>query len=326
MSRDLLTQLETYFADVDEQQGPVTEAAIADAVVKVRELPPPAPAPVRRRPRLWVAAAAAAAVVVAIGVVPLIVGSRNTGAPPATEPSVPITTATTTTITEAPEMTTPTTSAWDALTDYVTERSWHVGTYESVGYSCGSGQPDYVCDAPHRANFAMTWIGSDEGMDWIDFHGSYDPGSEPFPADSPYRGWGLVGSVDEYTKAGLGHGIRVTQLDRAPPGLDIGGEAWIRLTISSLSASDRAESNGKLVPTEIGYRIETGSKGDPLAMRGTKKGPTEWIESIVLVATNDTMSQWIIAFNEPGTYACDALYWQAGASNPYILQIRFVRL
>lgn len=334
MSRDLLTQLEAYFADVDELQGPVTEAQVADAAVKVRELPAPAPAPVRRRPRLWVAAAAAAAVIVAIGVVPLIVGSRDADTPPATEPSPPITTATTTTMAELPattvadvsDETTPTASAWDELPAYVKARGWHVGTYESVGYSCGSGDPDFQCDAPHRANFATTWIGSDQGMDFIDFFGNYDPEAESSPPDSPYSDGMLVGSVDDYIHQGLGHGIRATQLDHAPPGLDIGGEAWIRLTISSLSATNRAERNGKLVPTEAGYRIEAGSEGDPLEVNGAGRlEPTRWIEDVVLVATNDTMSQWIIAFNEPGTYTYTALYWY-GTGFAYGLNISFVRL
>lgn len=337
MSRDVLSQLEAYFAGVDEQQGPVTEAQIADAAVKVRELPSPAPTPVRQRPRLWVAAAAAAVVIVAIGVVPMIAGSRDTDTPPATEPSAPTTTvaaatteATTTTATDAPEMTTPTTSAWDALPAYVKAQGWHVDTYESVGYSCPStGNPDVDCDAPHRANFSTVWIGNNGdqvGVDFIDFFGTYDPEAEPFPSDSPYPDWMLVGSVDDYPHQGLGHGVRVEQLDRAPPGLDIGGEAWIRLTISSLSAMDRAERNGKLVPTEIGYRIETGSEGDPLEVNETSRfEPTRWIESVVLVATNDTMSQWIIAFNQPGTYTYAASYWVAGAAR-YTLNIRFVRL
>ena len=259
---------------------------------------------------------------------PTDVGQTATTQPPATTTTAPTTTA-------APA-TTSTTSAWDALPPNVKAGDWHTDTYESIGYTCGSGQPDYVCDAPHPVQYTNAWIGNDGpeiAMDFIDFFGSYDPEvdisgghdpeSEQFPPDSPALGL-MVGSVDDATMADVGHGIRVTQLDRAPPGLDIGGEAWIRLTISSLSAVDRAEASGKLVPTEVGYRIEAGSEGNPLDMRGPKRWPTDWIESIVLVATNDTMSQWIISFNQPGTYTYAAGYWGTGSG--YALMVRFVRL
>lgn len=177
-----------------------------------------------------------------------------------------------------------------------------------------------------KASQSDRLIGSEHGADFFDFLGSYDPEAKPFPADSPYSDWSLTGSVADYPLAGFGHGIRMQQLDRAPPGLDIGGEAWIRLTISSLSASDYAEATGKLVPTDLGYRIETGSDGDPIYMRNPAVFPrTQWIESIVLIATNDTMSQWVITFNQPGTYTSTASYW-TGMAEDYALNIRFVRL
>ena len=250
---------------------------------------------------------------------PVVASSTTTAAP----------TTTTVSTTKAPSTTTTTMSAWDALPSYIRGRDWHHGTYESVGYSCeGTGNPDVECDAPHRVQFTRAWIGSDLPeipVDFIDFFGSYDPEAEPFPPDSPYSYGMLLGGVDA-TPEGLGHGIRVQQLDRAPPGLDIGGEAWIRLTISSLSASDRAEATGKLVPSDFGYRIETGSEGDPLNTPYAWRGePTQWIESVVLVATNDTMSEWIVAFNQPGTYTSTAMYWH-GTGFAYGLNINFLRL
>lgn len=242
---------------------------------------------------------------------------------PAAEPSTS-TSMSSTTIAAA---TTTTLSAWEALPANVKAADWHHGTYESIGYSCpDGGNPDVKCAAPHRANYTRTWIGTDPpGVDFIDFFGSYAPDAEPFPPDSPYSPWMILGQVDDDPQQGLGHGIRVRQLDRAPPGLDIGGAAWIRLTISSLSAMDRAEATGQLVPTDLGYRIETGTEGDPLRPPGVKRGPTLWIESVVLVATNDTMSEWVISFNQPGTYAHTATYW-AGTGFSYGLNIRFVRL
>jgi len=102
-----MSHLDAYFTEVDERQGPVTADQVAAALSNVHELPPPAPVPIRQRPKVWVAAAAAAAVVVAIGVVPLLVGSRDTDSPPATESPVSTTAGLVTPI----EPTTPTQAA-----------------------------------------------------------------------------------------------------------------------------------------------------------------------------------------------------------------------
>lgn len=275
--------------------------------------------------------------VAAAGLALMVAACTISGSDPAdtTALSAPIVEQTTTTAASATPTTAPTTtvaptttmSAWDALPPHVKAADWVMATYESIGYSCeGAGNPDMECDAPHRVEYTRPLIGSEHGADFFDFLGSYDPEAEPFPADSPYSDWSLTGSVADYPLAGFGHGIRMQQLDRAPPGLDIGGEAWIRLTISSLSASDYAEATGELVPTDLGYRIETGSDGDPIYMRSPAVFPrTQWIESVVLVATNDTMSQWVIAFNQPGTYTSTASYW-TGMAEDYALNIRFVRL
>ena len=99
-----MSQLDTYFSEVDELQGAVSADQVAAVLSNVHELPPPVPVPVRQRPRVWIAAAAAAAVVVAIGVVPLLVGSRDTDSPPATEAPVSTTAGLVTPI----EPTTPT--------------------------------------------------------------------------------------------------------------------------------------------------------------------------------------------------------------------------
>ena len=88
MSRDLLHQLDAYFSEVDERQGPVTVDQVTNVMDRVRELPAPAPLRVRQRPKVWVAAAAAVMVVAAVGVVPLIVGSQDTDTPSGTEPPV----------------------------------------------------------------------------------------------------------------------------------------------------------------------------------------------------------------------------------------------
>lgn len=87
-----MSQLDAYFTEVDERQGPVTADQVGAVLNNVHELPPPAPAPIRQRPKVWVAATAAVAVVVAIGVVPMLVNSQGTDSPPATEALVSTTT------------------------------------------------------------------------------------------------------------------------------------------------------------------------------------------------------------------------------------------
>lgn len=205
-------------------------------------------------------------------------------------------------------------------------REWNIGINESAGYSCaGAGKPDVTCDALYPVQYTHVWVGYDDldlPIDFIDFFGRFDkPPSSLTQHDAP-PWWG--GSVDDPTVVETGHGVRVKQLNRRPPGLDIGGQAWIRLTISSLSATDRAESNGALAPTEIGYQIEANSEGDPLNRTG-RWGPTHFIESIVLVATNETMSQWIISFNQPGAYSYSAVYWGL-SGDQYGININFARL
>lgn len=258
--------------------------------------------------------------------------SAGTGS---TVPTTVVTTTTTTTITTttsmAPAASTTThaatttvgsasTGRWDALPGYVKREGWHLGTYESIGYSCGGrGVPDVECDAPYPANYTgVTAINlGHAGSDSVLLHADFDSGTGQFVAYP----------VDDRRIAGTGHGIRVEQLDRAPAGLDIGGDAWVRLTVSSLSAMDHAEVHGEWVPTEIGHTIDRSSGGDVLTLFPTEVPPAIWIESVALVATNDTMSEWIITFNQPGTYAYSA-YYQPVFYDPqyYILIVRFVLL
>lgn len=212
-------------------------------------------------------------------------------------------------------------------------RSWHVGTYESVGF-CAPSQ-----EHPYPAQYSSAWVGYDDPdvpADFIDFFGPFVDNPKRTGHSPRTDPWLFGGDPDDPNLVGTCHGIRVKQLDRSPPGLDIGGEAWIRLTIGSLSATQRVEANGLLVPTPDGngYWIEANSPGDPLdtttatpgsGFMGDRRDSTHFIESIALVATNDNMSQWIIAFNEPGTYAYTAGYWGLD-NNQYGININFLRL
>ena len=221
------------------------------------------------------------------------------------------------------------TAGWAGLPDHLKDRNWHVGTYESPGYDCPG------LDHPHPVQYTNAWVGHDDPdvpADFIDFFGDFTAGQQE--ADALEDIFGVEVEAPMLVKTC--HGIHVKQLDRAPPGLDVGGEAWIRLTVRSLSAGDHAAANGVLIPTSDGKGFWAGAKGqgDPLDMTPTatsggrtveKRWPTHHIESIILVATNHIMSQWIISFDEPGTYAYSAGYWGFD-DNCYGLNINFLRL
>jgi hypothetical protein len=106
MSSGLLSQLETYFSDLDADQGPVTVDHVADLIEKVRELPA-APLPIRSRPRVWVVAVAAAVVFLVLGAIPLLFSGPEAETPPASE---------LTTVTTLPEDVSRTTEATDVTT------------------------------------------------------------------------------------------------------------------------------------------------------------------------------------------------------------------
>ena len=62
---------------------------------------------------------------------------------------------------------------------------------------------------------------------------------------------------------------------------------------------------------------------DPI--QAARDGLSHLIANIILVAANATLSHWIIAFNQPGTYAHTAPYWGRGPTI-YALNTSFVRL
>jgi len=103
MSTGLLSQLETYFSDLDADQGPVTVDHVADLIDKVRELPA-TPLPIRSRPRVWVVAVAAAVVFLLLGAIPLLFSGLGGETPPASD---------LTTVTTVPEDISRTTEATD---------------------------------------------------------------------------------------------------------------------------------------------------------------------------------------------------------------------
>ena len=67
MSVELLTQVRSYYEQIDERQTPIRPDEIAQLLENLYDLPAK-PLPLRRpRPELWVAAAAAVVLVVALG-------------------------------------------------------------------------------------------------------------------------------------------------------------------------------------------------------------------------------------------------------------------
>jgi hypothetical protein len=117
MNTGLLDQLNTYFSDLDTDQGPVTADQVADLLENVRELPP-TPVPVRSRPKIWVAIVAAAVTILVVASIPLLFRSGTEEGPPATEPVTSTTTdvdQTDTTTAELPLVTPAPTVEWQTI-------------------------------------------------------------------------------------------------------------------------------------------------------------------------------------------------------------------
>ena len=118
MNTGLLDQLNTYFSDLDSDQGPVTADNVADLLENVRELPP-TPVPIRSRPKIWVAMVAAAVTILVVASIPLLFRSGTEEGPPATEPVTSTTTdvdQTATTTAELPLVLPAPTVEWRTIT------------------------------------------------------------------------------------------------------------------------------------------------------------------------------------------------------------------
>jgi hypothetical protein len=106
VSTGLLNQLESYFSDIDSEQGPVSPDHVAELIDHVREVP--TPLPVRTRPRVWIAAAAFAVVLVFVGGLVVLAPFGGDNLAPADQP-VPVapTTAPDVTVTTLPDTVAP---------------------------------------------------------------------------------------------------------------------------------------------------------------------------------------------------------------------------
>jgi hypothetical protein len=166
------------------------------------------------------------------------------------------------------------------------------------------------------------WIGADdvrgETYDFIDFFmtvesGSYSVNGIPF------------GPPDDAAFVGSGHGVRIAALDSPLDGFDVAGEAWLELTVSSISASEFAARPANPQPSSSSGRWA--KIGAPTSMNpatvDAASGDATLIEEVVLVASSDDMMQWIIGFRQPGTYFHSGGYWGYGPTPA--LNLSFIR-
>ncbi len=177
MNTGLLDQLNTYFSDLDTDQGPVTADQVANLLENVRELPPTL-GPERNRPRVWVAIVAAAVTILVVASIPLLFRSGTEDGPPATEP-VTSTTAdvdqTDTTTAALPLVTPAPTVEWQAIvfedgsgplsTSPVSTADGQFIVYDSSLESDNTGG---VADLDGDLR-TILWR-SPDGLDWERFH------------------------------------------------------------------------------------------------------------------------------------------------------------
>lgn len=250
MSAGLLNQLESYFSDVDADQGPVSSDQVAELIDQVREVvPAPVPVAVRSRSRVWVAAAAFAIVLVLIGGLALIARFGEDTVVPADQPAptvpktdepAPIVPQTDVTFTTVPtEDTTdvvvglPTKIVWTEITAGEVANpvddpiGW--GRQRNVGIAVFGDS--YVVPPKVCRRGACDWFISDDGLEWR---------TEPVPVDPPdgdtdYFGWvsdETVWFIEEGRENSSGFDLSLGIGDRDdPPGhlkiLHNDGASWV---------------------------------------------------------------------------------------------------
>ena len=183
----------------------------------------------------------------------------------------------------------------------------HGYAYQSLGYSC-EADASTGCEGDKDMSLVQIWLhkdGKDRGgesnsADCLEIMMKPQPGSS-------YDFMDMLGSIDDQIFVDTGWGIRIVQLDSPPTGLEIGGRAWLELTVSSLSATEFTA----LLPRTprlnfIKYFAPT--NGDPVLIEAVPD-TTNFIEELVLVETTNDMMQWIIVLNEDETFRHTAGYW-----------------
>ncbi len=195
MSTGLLSQLETYFSDLDADQGPVTVDHVADLINKVRELPV-APLPIRRSPRLWIVAVAAAVVFLVLGAIPLFFSGPGTETPPASE---------LTTVTTVPADVSRTTEATDVSTTVAVTPETTIPvvpvppsavgeTWQLVGVGEGFGEGTWIGGVTDTERTGVIAVGRDQAPWPIETAVWYSDDLEEWTR-SPWSDTGLMQSV-----------------------------------------------------------------------------------------------------------------------------------
>jgi hypothetical protein len=250
MSAGLLNQLESYFSEVDTDQGPVSPDQVAELIDQVREVvPAPVPVAVRSRSRVWVAAAAFAIVLVLIGGLALIAPFGGDSVAPADQPAptVPETDEPAPTVprTDVTFTIVPTDDTTDAVVDLPLDIVWTeitAGDVENpvddpIGYGLQTNVgiavygDSYVVPPKVCRLGACDWFISDDGLEWR---------TEPVPVDPPdgdtdYFGWvsdETVWFIEEGLEDGRGFNPPLGIGDRVdPPGhlkiLHNDGASWV---------------------------------------------------------------------------------------------------
>ena len=85
MSTTLVDQLETYFAEMEEEHRDTSADRVAGYVDRVREVPPAPAIQARRRPSVWVVAAVSVGVALALATLPSLIRATGDDRPPASD-------------------------------------------------------------------------------------------------------------------------------------------------------------------------------------------------------------------------------------------------
>jgi len=175
----------------------------------------------------------------------------------------------------------------------------HAYAYQSVGYSCGP-DPTTGCEGDADMTLDEIWLHKETDSttaDCLDLRMKAHPNNVLHK--SGYSGL----ADDEEELAGTGWGVRLVQLDASPAGFDIGGEAWLELTVSSASAGDfaaRPTTSPDRTKEDMTKFLEpTGT--DPISITAPPEA-TNVVEELVLINTTDDMMQWIIALTDDQVY------------------------
>ena len=233
----------------------------------------------------------------------------------------------TTTVSAAPTtMTTATTSTTIAATTTTRPYEWtwtaesHAYEYQSVGYSCGA-DPITGCDGDalmYLDEFTVHKEPDSTTADCLDFVFKPQQDSQRVQESGP------GGDIDWPVYADTGWGVRLTQLDSPPTGIDIGGEAWLEFTVSSVSAADFAarepEAPSRSTWGGGGFDATAPTQAEPVVVEALPDS-TNIVERMVLVATTDDMMQWIIALTDDQTYRHHAGYAELGGGSGLTLKI-----